>query len=102
MARFAALASALLGCALLVTAVLRAGEVAGDPGKRAAPRPAQTAAADGVPQFSALDVNADTLISAEEAKAHPGLAAIFAECDTDKNGVLNTWEFAEARSKLDK
>jgi len=96
MVRMAAL-SALLGCALLVGAALRAAEQAKPAPERQSPR---TAAARDAPLFSALDVNADTLISIEEAKAHPRLAAIFATCDTDGNGMLNTWEFAEARSKL--
>ncbi len=96
MVRMAAL-SALLGSALLVALVLRAAE----PTKPAADRqPPRTASAREAPLFSALDVNADTLISVEEAKAHPRLAAIFASFDADGNGVLNTWEFAEARSKL--
>ncbi|NJO23236.1 MAG: hypothetical protein HC868_10170 [Sphingomonadales bacterium] len=93
---YASLMLALLGSIVLVTATLTAAE----PTKPAESQP--TAAAREVPQFSALDVNADTMISAEEAQAHPGLAGIFAECDADKNGALSTWEFAEARSKLDK
>jgi hypothetical protein len=94
--------SALISAAVLVTAVLRAGE---PPTAAKSAEPEETppaASAADVPRFSALDVNADTAISAEEAKAHPRLAAIFAECDSDKNGSLNTWEFAEARNKLDK
>lgn len=98
MARLAGISAAILGCALLTTAGPRASE----PTKPAADaQPPATAAARDVPQFSALDVNSDTMISSEEAKAHPALAAIFASCDADKNGMLNTWEFAEARSKLD-
>ena len=92
-------AAALLGVTALVAAALFAGEPAKPTPESKAPT---TAAAREVPQFSALDVNADTMISAEEAKAHARLAAIFAECDVDKNGALSTWEFAEARSKLDK
>lgn len=95
----ALLAFAALSCALLATAVLRAGE----PTRVAKPAEAGTprTPAKDLPQFTALDVNRDTSISAEEARAHAGLAAIFAECDADKNGSLSTWEFAEARSKLD-
>ena len=91
--------AAVLCVAALVAGSLLAGEQAKPTPESTAPA---TAAAREVPQFSALDVNADTMISAEEAKAHPRLSAIFAECDADKNGALSTWEFAEARSKLDK
>jgi len=55
-----------------------------------------------LPDFSALDANGDSLISREEARGHAGLDALFAECDGDKNGVLSTWEFAEARNKVEK
>lgn len=102
MARLIGLASAALGVALLFVAALFAGEPARDPPKSEDARTAPTAAAQELPQFSALDVNADTMISAQEAQLHARLAAIFAECDADKNGALSTWEFAEARSKLDK
>jgi len=91
MTRTIALATSALASLTLVS-TLSAGET----------KAPTTAAAREVPQFSSLDVNADTMISAEEAKAHPGLAAIFSECDADSNGSLSTWEFAEARSKLDK
>jgi hypothetical protein len=56
--------------------------------------------AKDLPLFTVLDVNGDTSISAAEASVHTRLAAIFTECDADKNGALSTWEFAEARSKL--
>lgn len=94
----ALLALAALSCALLATAALRAGEPprVAKPAEATAP----TAPAKDLPQFTALDVNRDTSISAAEARAHAGLAAIFAECDADRNGSLSTWEFAEARSKL--
>ena len=89
--------------AVLCVAVLVAGSLfASEQAKPTPESTTPTAVAREVPQFSALDVNADTMISAEEAKANPRLAAIFAECDADKNGALSTWEFAEARSKLDK
>ncbi|HET9472500.1 MAG TPA: hypothetical protein VFO82_01325 [Steroidobacteraceae bacterium] len=88
---------------LVVTALVAVTLLAEEPAKPAQERgTTTTAAAREVPQFSALDVNADTMISAEEAKASARLSAIFAECDADKNGALSTWEFAEARSKLDK
>lgn len=87
---------------LVVTALVAVTLLAEEPAKPAQERGTTTAAAREVPQFSALDVNADTMISAEEAKASARLTAIFAECDADKNGALSTWEFAEARSKLDK
>jgi hypothetical protein len=93
------IAAALLVVTALVAATLFASEPAKPAQESTTPT---TAAAREVPQFSALDVNADTMISAEEAKANPRLSAIFAECDADKNGALSTWEFAEARSKLDK
>ena len=95
MIRTIALATGALA-SMTLASMLSAGEA------KAPPTQPTTAAAREVPQFSSLDVNADTMISAEEAKAHPGLAAIFAECDADSNGSLSTWEFAEARSKLDK
>lgn len=98
MVRLVGLFAAVLGSTVLITVVLQANEPSRPASEAQSP---PTAAARGVPQFSALDVNADTMISAAEAKAHPGLAAIFASCDADRNGMLNTWEFAEARSKLD-
>lgn len=92
-----ALALACLSCGLLATGALRAGEPStSKPAEAAAVTPAKA-----LPQFTVLDVNRDTSISSDEARAHAGLAAIFAECDSDKNGALNTWEFAEARSKLE-
>jgi hypothetical protein len=94
--------STLFAAAVLVTAVLRAGEAPADTKSAQSEETPPAASAPDVPRFSALDVNADTAISAEEAKAHPRLAAIFVECDADKNGSLNTWEFAEARNKLNK
>lgn len=96
----ALLAAGVLSCVLLASAALRAGEPAraAKPAEATAP----TTPARELPRFTVLDVNGDTSISAAEARAHAGLAAIFAECDSDKNGSLSTWEFAEARSKLER
>jgi hypothetical protein len=53
-----------------------------------------------LPEFATLDVDRDASISRAEASGHAGLAAIFNECDVNRDGSLSTWEFAEARQKL--
>jgi hypothetical protein len=93
------LAISLLASALAVSVVLRADESPRADKPSGTPAPAVVPVKD-LPLFTVLDVNGDTSISAKEARAHAGLAAIFAECDADRNGALSTWEFAEARSKL--
>jgi len=63
---------------------------------------ANAAVSADLPEFSTLDSNSDTIISRAEARGHAGLRAIFADCDADRNGSLNTWEFAEAKNRLEK
>jgi hypothetical protein len=72
------------------------------PAEDASDASANVAASEDLPEFSTLDANSDTIISREEARGHAGLRAIFAECDADRNGSLNTWEFAEAKNRLEK
>ncbi|HZF25004.1 MAG TPA: hypothetical protein VEZ88_01995 [Steroidobacteraceae bacterium] len=96
--KFAALA-ALLGCAAAY---------AGDqPAQQPAPQPAtptteETTAAATLPEFSTLDVNGDGMVSQEEAKGQASLAAIFGDVDADKNGKLDSREYADARNRLEK
>jgi hypothetical protein len=47
------------------------------------------------PSFDELDVDGDTLISVEEAKAVPGLVKKISELDLDHDGKLNRTEFSE-------
>lgn len=65
------------------------------------PETGTSAAEKQLPEFSTLDLDGDATISEEEARGHAGLSAIFAQSDSDRNGSLSTWEFAEARTKLD-
>jgi hypothetical protein len=101
----------------LLASLLATAALAQEPGKEPMPRenepPAESATQDSdssanasipadLPEFSTLDANNDTIISREEAREHAGLRATFAECDADRNGSLNTWEFAEAKNRLEK
>ena len=52
--------------------------------------------------YSKLDANGDGMISKEEAKADPALAAQFGELDADKNGTLSSSELAKAGLKQGK
>ena len=88
--RFAALA-ALLGCT---------GAYAGDP--QPASPPSQTATAVQMPEFSTLDANGDGAISQEEANNQASLSAIFGDVDANKDGKLDSREYAEARNRIER
>jgi len=49
--------------------------------------------------FNQLDADKSGLISAEEAKAHPELASLFAKLDIDKDEQLSQEEFMASIKK---
>ncbi len=54
-----------------------------------------TAFAVEMPDFKTLDINADGVISLEEAKSVEGLEAAFIGADMDKDGQLSEAEYEE-------
>lgn len=88
--RFAALAT-LLGC----TSAYAGGQQPASP-------PNQTATATQMPEFSTLDANGDGAISQEEAKNQVSLSAIFGDVDANKDGKLDSREYAEARNRIER
>jgi len=51
------------------------------------------AADQGQPTFDALDKDKDGVITASEARAHPAIAARFADADKNQDGYLSRAEF---------
>lgn len=72
------------------------------PSSDATPMNEEPQAATQLPEFSTLDVNGDGVVSQEEAKDQPGLAAIFSDVDANHDGKLDSREYAEARNRLEK
>lgn len=64
--------------------------------------PANTMTFQGLPDFSALDIDGDNNISEHEASNHPGLSTLFAEIDKNHDGHLSAREYAAAKIKLKK
>ncbi|WP_417227085.1 hypothetical protein [Amphritea sp.] len=58
-----------------------------------------TAFAVEMPEFKAVDSNADGVISQEEAKGVEGLEAVFMAADVNKDGQLDELEYTEASIK---
>ena len=108
--KFAALA-ALLGCAAAYAGDQQPATQPAQPAEQPAQQPTEqpatptteeTTAAATLPEFSTLDVNGDGVVSQEEAKGQASLVAIFADVDADKNGKLDSREYADARNRLEK
>jgi hypothetical protein len=55
---------------------------------------------NAVPSLSSLDRDLDGAVSETEAQAAPEVAAVFAKADADKNGKLDSREFAQAQKLI--
>lgn len=55
-----------------------------------------------LPAFSAIDRDADGVISEQEASSHPALAALFADLDKNHNGTVSIREYAEGKIQAER
>ena len=82
---------------MLVLATLLAAAAAANAGQATTPT---ADARPGKPGYQSLDINADGLITLDEAQVHPRFAARFGDIDANKDGQLDQAEMNAHREKM--
>lgn len=80
---------------LLLATLLTAAAASADPASAPA-----TGARPGAPGPQGLDINADGLITLDEAQVHPRFAARFGEIDANRDGQLDAGEMNAHRERM--